>query len=93
MWIVCWADKSHEMSRLIFSGKQNTRKKKKQKKKKLKMPSVAVVISTSGIDWSAKWCVHIHWLKASSSDLVQFDQDLPYLLWLSKHLKKLEMCL
>ena len=29
MWIVCWADDSHEMPSLIFSEKKKKKKKKK----------------------------------------------------------------
>ena len=45
MSILCLADDSHEISSLVFSV--NTKKKKK---KKIKMPIVAVVISTLRVE-------------------------------------------
>ena len=53
MWIVCQADNSHEMSRLVFSEN----KKKKKKKKKKKMSSAAVLIGTLRVKISNETCV------------------------------------
>ena len=54
MWIVCQADDSHGMSRLVFSEKSKKNKKKQKKtkneKKKKKNSSAAFVIGTLRIN-------------------------------------------
>ena len=50
MWIICQADDSHEMSRLVFS-------EKKKKKKKKKMSSAAVVTGTLRVQYILQYLI------------------------------------
>ena len=50
MWIICWADDSHEMSAL-FPWQKNI--KQQNIRKKIKMSSAAILISTLKIKFKS----------------------------------------